>query len=134
MIVPNKLNFNLVISKTYEFWLNRKKLSKLFGIFKLIEQFPEVSESLKECVKKLISGNSLGPIAFITPEIGKWSSVGGLGVMVDELSKELVKLGEEVYIISPYYEYNKKNETNYLIRDGFSYDRNIKVWAAHIGE
>jgi len=35
----------------------------------------------------LIEGNSLGPIAFVTPEIGVWSSVGGLGVMVDELSK-----------------------------------------------
>jgi len=31
----------------------------------------------------LIEGNSLGPIAFVTPEIGGWSSVGGLGVMVD---------------------------------------------------
>lgn len=28
-------------------------------------------------------GNMLGPIAFVTPEIGSWSSVGGLGVMVD---------------------------------------------------
>jgi len=31
----------------------------------------------------LIEGNNLGPIAFVTPEIGAWSSVGGLGVMVD---------------------------------------------------
>ena len=51
--------------------------------------------------------------------------------MVDELSKQLVKLGEEVYIITPYYEKNKKNETNYLLRDGFTYQRNIKVRAAH---
>lgn len=42
----------------------------------------------------MIEGNELGPIAFVTPEIGVWSTVGGLGVMVDELSKELVKLGE----------------------------------------
>jgi starch synthase len=47
--------------------------------------------------------------------------VGSLGVMVDELSKELVRLGEEVYIISPYYEYNKNNETNYLQKHGFVY-------------
>ena len=40
----------------------------------------------------MLKGNELGPIAFVTPEIGSWSSVGGLGVMVDELSKELVKL------------------------------------------
>jgi len=42
----------------------------------------------------MVSGNTLGPIAFVTPEIGSWSSVGGLGVMVDELSKELARLGE----------------------------------------
>ena len=70
--------------------------------------------SLKGYITGMLSGNTLGPIAFVTPEIGAWSSVGGLGVMVDELSKELVRLGEEVYIITPYYEYNKKKETNYL--------------------
>lgn len=51
--------------------------------------------------------------------------------MVDELSKQLAKIGEEVYIVTPYYEYNKKQETNYLVNDGFSYTRNIKVSAAH---
>lgn len=62
LIVPNGLNFNLVITKTHEFWLNRNKLSKLFGIFKLIDQFPEVSQTLKASVKNLISGNSLGQL------------------------------------------------------------------------
>ena len=42
---------------------------------------------LKNSITGMISGNTLGPIAFVTPEIGSWSSVGGLGVMVDELSK-----------------------------------------------
>ena len=56
----------------------------------------------------MLSNNTLGPIAFVTPQIGAWSSVGGLGVMVDELSKQLARIGEEVYIITPYYEYNKK--------------------------
>ncbi len=51
--------------------------------------------------------------------------------MVDQLSKELAKIGEEVYLITPYYEYNKKKQTNYLAKDGFKYDRNIKVQAAH---
>lgn len=35
-ILPNNLNFSLVISKTHEFWLNRVKLSKLFGVFKIL--------------------------------------------------------------------------------------------------
>ena len=54
--------------------------------------------------------------------------------MVDELSKELAKLGEDVYIITPYYEYNKKKETSYLKRDGFQYMQNIRVNAAHFSE
>jgi len=38
-------------------------------------------------------GDQLGPIIFVTPELGKWSTVGGLGVMVDELSFGLAALG-----------------------------------------
>lgn len=37
--------------------------------------------------------NQMGPIVFCTPELGRWSTVGGLGVMVDELSLGLKKLG-----------------------------------------
>lgn len=36
--------------------------------------------------KSIIDGNKLGPIVFCTPELGRWSTIGGLGVMVDELS------------------------------------------------
>jgi hypothetical protein len=53
-IQPNNINFNLVISKTHEFWLNRNKLSKLFGVFKLIEKYPELDTSLRSCIKSLI--------------------------------------------------------------------------------
>ena len=86
-IEPDNLDFSLVISKTHEFWVNKTKLAKLFGIFKLIKKHPLLSQTLKTHIKNLIEGNTLGPIAFVTPEIGSWSSVGGLGVMVDELSK-----------------------------------------------
>lgn len=48
--------------------------------------------ALRGRIDSLLKGNELGPIAFIAPEVGSWSSVGGLGVMVDELSKELVRL------------------------------------------
>jgi len=65
----------------------------------------------------IIRSNLLGPIAFVTPEIGRWSTVGGLGVMVDELSQGLAKLGQEVIMISPYYERNRKGETGYLQND-----------------
>lgn len=59
----------------------------------------------------------LGPIVFCTPEIGRWSTVGGLGVMVDELSIGLADLDQEVYVISPYYNKNRKGETGYLEKD-----------------
>jgi starch synthase len=36
-----------------------------------------------------------------------------------------------VYVITPYYQYNKKMETDYLARDGFQYERTIKVASAH---
>lgn len=121
LIAPYDLSFSLVISKNYEFYMNKHKLEKLFGIFKLVSNHSALSETLNTHITGMLSGNTLGPIAFVTPEIGSWSSVGGLGVMVDELSKELARLGEEVYIITPYYEYNKKKETNYLLRDGFKY-------------
>lgn len=84
-IGPNKLELNTVISKTHEFWNNKSKVFKLFGYFKkIVTEYREaVPESLLNTLDKLIVENKLGPIAFITPEIGKWSTVGGLGVMVD---------------------------------------------------
>lgn len=71
----------------------------------------------------------MGPIVFATPELGRWSTVGGLGVMVDELSLGLVKLGQEVIVISPYYDRNRKGVTGYLALDpaGFEYVDNITV-------
>ena len=58
--------------------------------------------------KQISKTNGLGPLVFATPELGRWSTVGGLGVMVDELSIGLVNLGQEVTVISPYYEKNRK--------------------------
>lgn len=34
----------------------------------------------------LEADNKLGEIVFVSPELGRWSTVGGLGVMVNELS------------------------------------------------
>ena len=77
--------------------------------------------------KMVFETNQMGPIVFATPELGRWSTVGGLGVMVDELSLGLVKLGQEVIIISPYYDRNRKGVTGYLAQDpaGFQYIDNI---------
>ena len=62
--------------------------------------------------------NKLGPIVFCTPEIGRWSTVGGLGVMVDELAIGLADLGQEIIVISPYYERSRKGKTGKDGRNG----------------
>ena len=65
-------------------------------------------------VHEMLAFNKLGPIAFVAPELGRWSTMGGLGVMVDELSIGLAELGEDIICVSPYYERNRKGETGYL--------------------
>jgi len=59
--------------------------------------------------------NRLGEVVFVSPELGRWSTVGGLGVMVNELSQGLALLDEKVTMISPYYHYNKKGMFSYYI-------------------
>eukprot|EP00741_Cyanophora_paradoxa_P006843 tig00001052_g6618.t1 len=83
-----------------------------------------------DLARELHSVNSLGPIVFVTPELGKWSTVGGLGVMVDELSVTLAEMGADVYVVSPYYNRNRKGESDYLKGDGIAYSKTI---AAEIG-
>lgn len=73
----------------------------------------QVTPSIR-AAQAMHDSNKLGPIIFCTPELGKWSTVGGLGVMVDELSVGLADLGQEVIVISPYYERNRKGQTGYL--------------------
>ena len=49
--------------------------------------------------------------------------------MVDELAYGLALLGQEVWVISPYYERNRKGETGYLAKDpaGINYIDNIAI-------
>ena len=79
--------------------------------------------------EKLYNANQLGIICFITPELGRWSTVGGLGIMVDELSQGLRSLGQDVIMISPYYYKNRKGETDYLKDDPFNIQflKNISI-------
>jgi len=77
---------------------------------------------------KIIEFNTMGPIVFVTPEIGRFSTVGGIGVMVDELTKAMAQLGCEVHIISPYYNFNRKGETDYLAREGVKWTQNVTTF------
>lgn len=79
--------------------------------------------------KEILAKNKLGSVVFVTPEIGRWSTVGGLGVMVDELTQGLAAIDEDVYLIAVYYDKNRKGESGYLARDpaGFRYVKNVTV-------
>ena len=93
--------------------------------------------------ENIFNSNVIGPICFVTPELGRWSTVGGLGIMVDELSQGLEALGQEVIMISPYYNQNRKGQSGYLNNDPFNihYIRNVGIdldgryeFGVHYGE
>ena len=87
------------------------------------------AENIKESLASILNSNILGPLIFVTPELGRWSTIGGLGVMVDELTQGLATIGQEVIVITPYYERNRKGESGYLSRDPveFKHIGNITV-------
>jgi len=63
-----------------------------------------------------------------TPEFGKWTKTGGLGVMTDELSKGLADLGEEIYVITPWYDIKEKANPDVLLKDGIKFVQIITIW------
>jgi len=46
---------------------------------------------------------STGSTVFVTPEVGSWCTVGGLGVMVQHLSQAIAEKGAPVIVIAPAY-------------------------------
>lgn len=92
----NLLSLNRFIEKK----LARKMKSNQIES-ELYSQICKFNKFFKKKPKKITKR----PIVFLTPEIGEWSSVGGLGKMVDLLSKSLAKKyfidsNYEVYVIS----------------------------------
>ena len=71
--------------------------------------------------EKLYKQNKLDEICFITPEIGRWTSLGALGQTVDGLTQGLSALGQDIIIISPYYYKNSKGKTDYLENDEYDF-------------
>ena len=112
-------------------------IGKFFAIFKTIfelkTKFPDTFKEVPavECAEALLQSKKLGTVAFLTPELGRWSTVGGLGVMVDELSQGLAMLGERIVMVSPYYAKNRKGETDYLAKDPIKivHKLNFEVWS-----
>jgi len=60
-------------------------------------------DELKELGKCLKLHNKHGALVFISAEAEPFSKIGGLANVVYELPRELVDMGEEVYVITPLY-------------------------------
>ncbi|XP_026192579.1 uncharacterized protein LOC34618951, partial [Cyclospora cayetanensis] len=85
---------------------------------------------------EVLRSNTLSPLVFVAPELGKWSTVGGLGVMVDELSTTLAT----AVAASPARHGTRgsfrvssiavRGERGYLEKDGISHAFNVEV---HVG-
>ena len=126
------INFNDYIKKL-EFLKNNEKLTNEFFkycyILENIKSYDDKNTKIIEMAKSIFDSNILGPICFVTPELGRWSTVGGLGVMVDELSQGLNAIGQDIIMISPYYHQNRKGKTDYLANDPFNihHIRNVSI-------
>ena len=109
---------------------NPENAFKLFTLCHNVKQLKTLTPNITSlCTEAddIITNNKLGPICFITPELGRWSTVGGLGVMVDELTQGLAAIGQDVICISPYYDKNRKGESGYLAKDEFKFEHVFNI-------
>jgi len=81
--------------------------------------------------QNILQNNVMGPIVFITPELGRFSTVGGIGVMVNELTQAMAALGCQIHVISPYYNFNRKGKTGYLEAEGIYWLQNISTYVGN---
>ena len=136
-IRPNDIDIVKLVGLIRDIKDDTVLIGKFFAIFRTISdlkaKFPETFKEVPAlaCAEALLESKKIGTIAFLTPELGRWSTVGGLGVMVDELSQGLAMLGERIVMISPYYAKNRKGETDYLAKDPIKivHKLNFEVWS-----
>ena len=68
-------------------------------------------------------------MVFCSPEFGRWTKIGGLSVMLDELTQSLAVIGEEIVVFTPFYERNTKGEKAYLDNENEFYHKlNIEIF------
>ena len=101
-----------------ENWRNSTQYFKYISLLnslppKSFEKYPKIY-LYSEIIQK---SSNFGSICFITPEIGRWSGMTNLGKTIDEITHCLGLLGQDIYVISPYYQKNKDGKTNYLESD-----------------
>jgi len=54
---------------------------------------------------------------FCDSRLGRWNTVDGLVIMVDELTQGFAKLEQNVIVISPNYDKNKYGDQEYLSKN-----------------
>ena len=120
-LTPNRISAVRMFNLIEEFDKDASLSGKFYAFCQIFKEECKEKEdqgkelkNITQSINEILEFNKLQPIVLVTPEIGRWSTVGGLGVMIDELSQGLVELGEEIICISPYYEKNRKGETGYL--------------------
>ena len=113
-----------------ENWKNSTQYFKYISLLnslppKSFEKYPKIY-LYSEIIQK---SSNFGPICFITPEIGRWTGITNLGRTIDEITHCLGLLGQDIYVISPYYHKNKNNKINYLDNDkcGFICLNNFEI-------
>lgn len=88
------MTFNDLFIHNHKLKNDSVSASRLIALCSRIVEICEDKEiAPKKAAESVINNNRLGPIVFCTPELGRWSTVGGLGVMVDELAYGLALLG-----------------------------------------
>ena len=81
------LNFWQLIINNNKIKQNPIIASKIIAICnKIVDASEGVELAPKIAAQSILLNNKLGTIVFCAPELGRWSTVGGLGVMVDELA------------------------------------------------
>lgn len=60
---------------------DQEKETQLLAFLRVMVKLSK-NPALKDVCKRILTSNLIGPIVFICPELGKWSTAGGLGVMV----------------------------------------------------
>lgn len=121
-LLPSVLYENAIPAKDFEAPTG-ERINAYLSLLSTVASAPDLLEITRTLVQ---SSAKIGPLVFLTAELGRFSTAGGLGVMVDELTKGLAKLGLEVYVVSPYYAVNRKDQADYL-GDKIKWTRNLSI-------
>ncbi len=85
------------------FHLHKNNILSLLEVREFLAKMSKENDFFKTLAEKLAWHYRKGSMVFMSAEAEPFSKSGGLANVVYELPRELVKLHEDVYIITPYY-------------------------------